>query len=586
MSFSWGEVARWRASTLDAAATSLTSSRDALVDCNDELVTMGTPAHWTGDAAQTARTRRETLNESLEDLVAQVAGARRVLMEGADAVTTLERHVEDAEGFARTHGLAIGSDGSVTDVDGPESEGIGPSAAIEATAERERLVNECAEMVESVIREAEGIDRNLCVVLDGIVADRLGSDDAATLAAASQQGYADARGDLDPPASENTPAENAAWWEGLTELQQQWVLAEHPSVVGNLDGIPFAVRDEANRALIDDHRETLEEQLEQARQELEDAENSTAPGAFLGISDAQDAVDAVQARLDALDQVEEMASLPDHHVLGLDFSDDRAQAIIAQGDLDTASHAAVFTPGLTSTVAGMGGYDEDMGLIRARSAEEIVAGMSPAEIEAAGGLNAAREAALADVASVTWLDYQAPQWDTVLSENSVATSGPAEEGGADLADFFRGIEATRADEVDVTAMGHSYGSTTTGYALQEEGTGVDRAVFFGSPGLGTDDVSDLHVPEGSVYYSEASGDAVGDLGVFGGDPTNLDGVTQLQTGAATAADGSPLAASSGHSEYLVDGSTSAYNLAQLVVNPDGVVEGSNIGFFDWLGMDL
>ena len=180
MSFSWGEVTRWRASSLDAAATSVTSSRDDFVECNDELVTMGTPGRWTGDAAETGRSRLEGLTESMED---QVAGARRALVEGADAVTTLERDVEDAESFARTHGLSIGSDGSVTDVDGAEPDGIGPSAAMEAQAERQRLVDECSEMVESVLRDAEDIDRNLCVVLDSIVADRLGADGAATLAA-------------------------------------------------------------------------------------------------------------------------------------------------------------------------------------------------------------------------------------------------------------------------------------------------------------------------------------------------------------------------------------------------------------------
>ncbi len=30
------------------------------------------------------------------------------------------------------------------------------------------------------------------------------------------------------------------------------------------------------------------------------------------------------------------------------------------GDVDTADHVGVFTPGLTSTVEGMGGYVDDM----------------------------------------------------------------------------------------------------------------------------------------------------------------------------------------------------------------------------------
>lgn len=44
----------------------------------------------------------------------------------------------------------------------------------------------------------------------------------------------------------------------------------------------------------------------------------------------------------------------------------------------------------------------------------------------------------------------------------------------------------------------------------------------------------------------------------------MHGATELHTGAATLPDGTALAASSGHSEYLKDQSTSQYNLAAIV----------------------
>ena len=70
----------------------------------------------------------------------------------------------------------------------------------------------------------------------------------------------------------------------------------------------------------------------------------------------------------------------------------------------------------------------------------------------------------------------------------------ANEAAPDLADFYRGINATdeHGSDVHLSAFGHSYGSLTTAQALNELGQSgvVDDAAFYGSPGLGhTNDVA-------------------------------------------------------------------------------------------------
>ena len=247
--------------------------------------------------------------------------------------------------------------------------------------------------------------------------------------------------------------------------------------------------------------------------------------------------------------------------LGVDFTTPRTQAIVANGNVDTADHVAVFTPGLTSTVEGMGGYDSSMAQLRTRTEDELFRRGDPGT-----------------VATVTWLDYQAPQWGTTFAGDSVALSGSAQDGGRDLAAYFTGLNASRLTDPDLTALAHSYGSTTTGYGLQHEGTGVDRAVFFGSPGLGTSDLEELHLPDGAAYYAEAKWDPVGDLGRFGTDPTGLDGMTHLQTGDASSGDGRSWDGVTGHSDYLQDGSTSQYSMSQVVGgHPEDAIEGKNVG---------
>jgi hypothetical protein len=189
------------------------------------------------------------------------------------------------------------------------------------------------------------------------------------------------------------------------------------------------------------------------------------------------------------------------------------------------------------------------------------------------------------VATVAWLGYDAPQLDITFfdGDRSVASANPAKVGGADLARFYDGIVASRpGDPPHVTALGHSYGSTTTGYALQHTTVPVDRAVFFGSPGLTTSGVGQLHVAPGHVEILEARWDPVADLARFGDDPNHLPGVTNLSSEATRLPDGTELGASTGHSDYLTPGTTSHHNLGLAVAGlEDQQVVGPNVGFGDY-----
>jgi hypothetical protein len=188
------------------------------------------------------------------------------------------------------------------------------------------------------------------------------------------------------------------------------------------------------------------------------------------------------------------------------------------------------------------------------------------------------------VAAVTWIGYQAPQPGfegfNPFDSDSVLQDGSARAGGADLAEFYRGIDASRTTDPHLTALGHSYGSTTTGLALQEQ-TGVDDAVFFGSPGIGTSHIEDIQVAEGNTYRIEARNDFVADTGQFGIDPTYVDGVTGLSAREETLADGRRLTESTGHSAYLTQDSTSQYNMSVVVAGlPDRRVADDGRGLGD------
>ncbi|GAB4011940.1 alpha/beta hydrolase [Nocardioides ultimimeridianus] len=389
------------------------------------------------------------------------------------------------------------------------------------------------------LTDAERRKALLALVASGAVPD------PATLPAGSVQSWLKAHPEIAdylslfvPPRipTDGKPTDVADWWRGLGVLGQLAAAAHTPSLVGNLDGVQGWGRDLANRTLLDQY-------VAQIR--------STIPyGKDSGFTDEQ---------LRSIAAIRDDLAKGNRQLLGLDlFSGERSHAIVAIGNVDTAQHVGVFTPGLTSNVPdSLNGYDNDM---------SNLAHQANAMITRNGGHGS--------VATVVYLGYDAPQLDLSLLDlgafggqaDSVVAPDLAIRGGDSLASFYQGLDASRSDGVHLTALGHSYGSTTTGYALQHAATGVDDAVLFGSPGPGTGNRGDLHVP--NLYVIENDNDLVADGGIFGGDPSFMDGVTHLQSHAASH-DGASYLGTTGHTSYLDNGSTAQHNMAAVLTGIHG-----------------
>jgi hypothetical protein len=379
---------------------------------------------------------------------------------------------------------------------------------------------------------------------------------------------------LPSPPADGSPADNAAWWAVLPPGVQQALLVTSPALVGNLAGLPAWARDRANRSRLRGAATRVKGEIAGlegriARLQAGLAPHRSAPGFEVGYYDELRQLEQLQAQREqlqdkraSLDAIERTLDKPgQRQLLLLDLSGDRAEAAVAVGDVDTAEHVAVFTPGYTSTVDGsLEGYDTQMRQLREQAYRR-------SRQFGDGG----------EVATVTWIGYQAPQ-----EPGEVVGAGHAEAGADTLAETVRGIDASRPDDPHLTAIGHSYGSTTTGLAVQQPGTGVDDVVFMGSPGIGTSDIDDLRVPQGHAYVVEARGDYVADFGRFGSDPNMMEGVTGLSAREETV-DGRRLNESTGHSGYLASDSSSQYNISTVVAGvPERAVHDRGVGAGDVL----
>nr|WP_042198772.1 alpha/beta hydrolase [Kibdelosporangium sp. MJ126-NF4]CEL23550.1 hypothetical protein [Kibdelosporangium sp. MJ126-NF4]CTQ89164.1 hypothetical protein [Kibdelosporangium sp. MJ126-NF4] len=535
----YGDIRRWQSGPLDTAVGDLNRCCTELLGLSDELAASGTPQSWSGQGADAARTQREDLNNRMERLVAGAAAVRRGMGEAADAAEALGHAVRETEDIAQRNHFVINDDGSVVD-NAPQA-----THADEYLRERQRVRTELADRVEQAIRRGTDIDNDLAAILSRAEKGEVDDQGATSLQAAAAAGAKQGGLSTIEPPKDGSPWDNAGWWDSLSEAEQKRIIGEHPEWVGNLDGVPGSARDEANRNRIDDERAKLEARKRELEADLDD---NWFGGLFTN-ADAE--LDQVNAKLESLGKIESTLAQPgERQLLVLNMSNERAEAAIANGNIDTADHVAVFTPGLTSTVNGsLEGYDNGMANLRHRSEEEL-----------------ARYGDGGKVATVTWIGYQAPQLSAhglLFDDNTVLDDHSAKEGAKKLAPFLNGIDASRASDPHMTALGHSYGSTTTGIALQQN-TGVDNAVFYGSPGLGTNDVGNIKVPTGNSYYIEARNDPVGDFGYFGIDPSHMDGMNHASAKETTLPDGRHLSESTGHSAYMNDKSTSQYNLSVVV----------------------
>ncbi len=294
---------------------------------------------------------------------------------------------------------------------------------------------------------------------------------------------ADAALDTLPPAGASAEEVNA-WWDGLTRAEQQAIIAAAPGSIGNLDGIPAGARDEANTVALE--------------RDLADWENVESQGLITDDERTwlENARAAQDARQEIEDRVDPITGLPIETQLYLydpaAFDGDGAIGISA-GNLDTADNVAVLTPGF-GTDGESAPYQAD----RAATMYESTRFLDPH----------------ASNATMFWIGYDAPDnapWDEGWDGAGVVSEQMATVGGERLADAIDGLRAGRDGEpAHLTAIGHSYGSTTTGHAAHDHGLPVDDLVFVGSPGVGgdTNNAGDTGVDPEHVWAGANSRDPV------------------------------------------------------------------------------
>ncbi|HET8960516.1 alpha/beta hydrolase [Nocardioides sp.] len=351
------------------------------------------------------------------------------------------------------------------------------------------------------------------------------------------------------------PTEVNAWWDGLSHQQQQAVIAASPGSIGNRDGVPPWARDQANHLALD--RDLADWEYLEQRDLLTSDEERWLENA----RSARDAVETIEAGLDPVTREGVTSQLYAYDPTA--FEGDGAVAVAA-GNLDTADNVAVVVPGF-----GTDGESAPYQAARALTLYESSRFLGATETNA----------------SMFWIGYDAPDnmpWDEGWDAAGVVTEDMATRGGERLADTLDGLRSARDGEpAHLTAIGHSYGSTTTGHAAHDQGIPVDDLVLVGSPGAGggTDTAGDTGVATDHVWAGANSRDPIANLGNhgwvhgetafgagLGDDPAEDDfGAHRFRAESTTRADDAiGLDAFDDHSKYFDHDTEALYNISQIV----------------------
>lgn len=393
-------------------------------------------------------------------------------------------------------------------------------------------------------------------------------DDIATLdETASGPGLEIINAGVKEPNPAWTADEVNDWWTSLSDAERADIITKHPAWIGNLDGIPMNDRNAANQVWLPIMQRDMEQQIAEYEPKYRELWIPVGNGAgryiiqpteeYARLLDKKRDIDALAAMIAA--EKDNPPESGKHTLLVLDNTGDHFRAAVGTGDVDSADHVLVYTPGMSNSVFGdVAAADGKPG----SKVEEVERITAETHLHLATADNEGEET----VAGVVWLGYDSPsEMETMtFSEGTVLNDNEAEKSGPDLAGFYDGIQATHRGDPHLVAGGHSYGSVVTGYALRDS-TAPDDVVIWGSPGPTSVDASELGTLPDHMYSASANWDVVAASGIYGGNPTtdpNSD-FTSLDTGKQ---DG--LKASSGHSEYTDTGTTSLHNIGQIVAGED------------------
>ena len=495
----WTDIQQWESAPLQTYAVECENKQRLLQAAGDSLADQLGSLVGSSQTVKAAKVALHKRMMAIEKEVNFLISSAEIASEGAEGINEVRANADDAKQLASTWGMSIDASGNVS-MDAAQVKKL--KKAGKNLLDVKYMVDTAQERVNTALTRARELVDSLSQKMSAL--DAGAYDNNVHYSAMNK-----VRPSL-PPAGASAQ-EVASWWNSLSDKDKQWMIEQHPDVIGNLDGVDYTSRNQANRIMLPRLQKQAKEELDAY---IAEHRFSNSPHVVLELKRLTD-------RVKALDQIDETLKQESDgvppYLMQLDPSGPNILAAVSQNNPDDADHIGVIVPGMTTSVAGNGkdgsilDYDEHATVMREAAKDATKPGET--------------------VAMVSFFGYDAPPGLIEASNTDMAQAGATK-----LANFLTGIDAARehgAGDAHITVASHSYGSTTAGIAATLVGDGViDDLVQFGSPGSGVQDVAEFHVQPGHLYVSAAPylHDVVQGVGPddsFGKNPDKMDGYTHL-----------------------------------------------------------
>ena len=491
----WTDIQQWEAAPLQEYAVECENKQRKLQTVGEALAARLDSLIGSGQTVKAAKAALRKRITAIEKEVNFLISSAEIASEGAQGINEVRANADDAKQLANTWRMTIDASGNVS-IDAVQVKALLQAGKNELDIKYN--FNTAQKRVNTALTQAQELVDSLSQKLASLEAGTFDNHVHYSATIKSRPTL--------PPAGASAQ-ENASWWNSLSEEDKQWMIREHPDVIGNLEGVDYTSRNQANRIMLPRLKEQAEDELEAYRKKA---------GWFKTPSEAKE-IKRLEDRVKALNEIDKTlkkadSDRVDRYLMQLDPSGPNILAAVSQNNPDDADHIGVIVPGMTTSVAGsIQEYDGHAKVMR--EAAEKAAG--PGQ----------------KVAMVSFFGYDAPPGVLKASNTDMAKAGAKK-----FSSFVTGMDAARehgAGDAHITVAAHSYGSTTAGIAATLVGDGViDDLVQFGSPGSGVQDVGEFHVPEGHTYVSAApyENDMVQGVGPnysFGKNPAKMDGYKHL-----------------------------------------------------------
>src|SRR6218665_300384 len=315
------------------------------------------------------------------------------------------------------------------------------------------------------------------------------------------------------------PGEVARAWSVLTPQQRAVLVSRYPATVGQLNGLPPAVRVAANRLLAT--RRLAEAQTELAQLQARLGALPTLLNKYSPTVSQPQRV-ALNASIADLSQEITYLSQVQDGVIQLYLYDRGADRIIEMiGDPARAKVVLSYLPGSDSTLAGM--YQ---GALNNRRRGGIQA-LAQWEVGRSYG----------EVVAFVFKDGRFPQTADLFSHGPQINT-IADTIGANYADFLKGLRASDLGELRIVSVEHSFGSAAAGEA-ERRGARLDTWILLAGIGMKAGwqpDPSTTYIGYAGrydlnklFYTPTGQGLAMGDLG-YAVAPTTENGIIERDSG--------------------------------------------------------